>query len=128
MAQHEYSVKNVSAYNYVELVNPHDTKDTIKLDWDDFLKYFETVDLFGDTYTYVADRKDEENFKGQVFYNDMSTAPQYHQLLAANSEQEAEVNSNKGIYGIFDEIAEIEQDIININDIVSGYKNLELYS
>lgn len=47
---HAYAVKGGSVGSYVEICNPWDGNDIIRLDWDDFLLYFDSINLFGDTY------------------------------------------------------------------------------
>ena len=47
VAGHAYSLKNLSANNYVELVNPWNDADVLRLDWTTFTNYFGTVSTFG---------------------------------------------------------------------------------
>lgn len=47
ISQHAYSVKSFNE-NSITLVNPHDNKDSITLDWQDFNKYFKSILVFGD--------------------------------------------------------------------------------
>ena len=53
---HAYAVKGGQTGQYVEIVNPHDSRDTITLDWSDFFKYYKSAILIGDTYTKYAQR------------------------------------------------------------------------
>lgn len=44
---HAFSVKTVSPNNYVELVNPWDDADVLRLDWNTFTQYYHGVYTFG---------------------------------------------------------------------------------
>ena len=50
---HAYSVKNAEIGKFVTVVNPHDSRDSITFDWEDFFKYFKAIHAFGDTYNYI---------------------------------------------------------------------------
>mgnify|MGYP007101879124 CR=1 FL=1 len=43
---HEYAISDVTE-NYVELINPWDSQDRLRLDKDDFFKYFSNLTVFG---------------------------------------------------------------------------------
>ena len=43
---HEYAISDVTE-NYVELINPWDSQDRLRLDIDDFFKYFSEITVFG---------------------------------------------------------------------------------
>jgi len=59
-SQHAYSVKSFND-NSITLVNPHDNKDSITLDWDDFYKYFSSAIVYGDAAKEVEDFFGAEN-------------------------------------------------------------------
>jgi len=71
---HAYAVKDGAAGQYVNLINPHDSNDVINLEWNDFLKYFGTICLFGDTYDkYINDIKGGD--PNSIWYRSSITAP-----------------------------------------------------
>lgn len=51
---HAYGLKGGVKNKYVDLVNPHDGNDIIRLEWNDFLSIFGTVMFFGDTLDIAA--------------------------------------------------------------------------
>lgn len=65
---HAYAVIGGKVGEYIEVVNPWDSNDKIRLDWDDMFKYFESVNVFGDALTFI-----ENNFivgNSAPIYND----------------------------------------------------------
>lgn len=50
---HAYGIKGGVVGKYIIVSNPWDGNDRIKLDWDDALTYFGSVNLFGDSYDII---------------------------------------------------------------------------
>ena len=74
---HAYAVKNVTS-DYVELINPWDDKDILKLTMDDFYKYFKNVAVFGSTkydtpYTYANGGVSNDNSKINIYVGDTTS-------------------------------------------------------
>ena len=112
---HAYALKGGVAGKYVEVTNPHDGKDIIRLDWSDFLDLFKVVILFGDAY---------KSYMTQYYPGMLSTPSNSSNVyLGEDCEPKA---ANLGVYS---EISELEASIENIETTLNGTpKKLKLYS
>ena len=102
---HAYGLKGGVVGQYVDVNNPHDGNDFIRLDWQDFMNLFQVALLFGDTY-------------------ELLNSPYYSASLSQVNDSSLSFCADE------DEIKSIEQSIQNINDVVNNNETLkfELYS
>ena len=92
MEQHAYCVKTAEIGKSVTVVNPHNNHDEIKLDWNDFFKYYKMIVLFGDTYdtyknqfglSYANDNLNNHSYYSSnesIYFGDATLQEQYMSL------------------------------------------------
>ena len=113
---HAYAVKDGKAGEYVVLVNPHDSKDLITLDWSDFFNYYKSAILIGDTYTKYVNK-----FGANVEYESWSHLPQsssnpfYHESVSVDNNG-ANIGGLTGQYNYF----------INLFNAISAAKGVQV--
>jgi len=128
---HAYSVKTATfnadgSLKTVTVVNPHDTKDEIKLDKTDFLKYFEGICLFGDTYTkytskypnIAADSRYQSDYNQSLFFGGAADYQNYIDIFHA-------INAAGGCETVPDDMMYSTEYLTNI--LNGGFAYLKMY-
>ena len=123
MGNHAYAVIGGVPGEYVELVNPWDGNDTIKLDWTDFIRYFNSVLLYGDASDWAKSKNydnalisNESGFGWVSSSNQGGSAPSFNFL--GETQQIA----------VYDELSEMEDYINNVKNMMNIERKFELYT
>ena len=125
LSGHAYCIKGGEADEYVLLSNPHDGNDIIKLDWNDFVKYFETVLLYGDAAEYV--RNSTTTFYNMIV-SDENGLNWHNYNIGINYAPGLGISNNEDLEITEKELNEMEKYISVVKGLINIDKKFELYS
>ncbi|MBO6086934.1 cell envelope integrity protein TolA [bacterium] len=133
---HAYAIKDYEEDHWVEVVNPWDGKDVIRLDWRDFFKYFPSLVVYGDTYTYCENKAaTSSDWAGvmtssnqNLLFNRGGYKSELNSVLNLDTDNPFAAIFTSNEPSISDEINEITESIEAVNELLDEDKIFDLYS
>ncbi|MBO6086935.1 hypothetical protein J6P92_01135 [bacterium] len=121
-SKHAYAIVDVTS-EYVEVINPWDSQDRVRMDRDDFLKNFNQLIVYGYNVPSFTNVDSYHSGIDEVIYTE-----NYDEIQVSDNAKQISVNLDEEKPTVYDEINEIAESIRSVARIVRKNNTLELFS